>query len=299
MIELAPRHKYGCPIAIPLMPAAGAFGYGEAYHDLVEFSRLGAIVTNPVSLRRRRVASGHRIGARGDHFVVHTGWPNPGLHRLIRQMGTVWARLPAPIIVHLLATRPPDMARAAGRLSGVQNVRGIELGFAEDVDVDAACDLLAATSAEGDLPVIAKIPFGRVDELATALVDAGADAVTLMASPRAVLPLGADGEVERVARFMRGRLYGPALFPLLLHTLSRWASRLPVPVIACGGIASGADALACLTLGAAAVQVDALLWRDPVLLDDIAEALIQPAPALASTKEEAVSPQGPGEEEVV
>jgi dihydroorotate dehydrogenase (NAD+) catalytic subunit len=297
MIELAPLHKYGCPIAVPLMPAAGAFGYGDAYHDLVDISRLGAIVTNPVSLRRRRAAGGHRIGTRGDHFVVHTGWPNPGLHRLIRQVGAAWARLPVPIIVHLLATRSPDMARAAARLSGVQNVRGIELGFAEDVEVDAACDLLAATIAEGDLPVIAKIPFGRVDELATVLVDAGADAVTLMASPRAVLPLGTDGETGQVARFMRGRLYGPALFPLLLHTLSRWTGRLPVPVIACGGITSGADALACLTLGAAAVQVDALLWRDPLLLDDIAEALTQPAHAIASTKAEVASSQGPSKEE--
>ncbi|MBN1246713.1 MAG: hypothetical protein JXC32_03605 [Anaerolineae bacterium] len=304
MIELAPKHKYGCPIAVPVMPATGAFGFGEAYHDLVELSKLGAVVTNPVSFRPRRAASGHRIGVRGDHFVVHTGWPNPGLRRLVRQFGPSWARLPVPVIVHLLATRPAEIARAVAHLSGVQNVRGIELGFIEDIKPQAACTLLSAAVEEGDLPVIVKIPFGRVDDLATRLVAAGADAVTLTAPPRAVLPLpsgehengvapdvigvapdvigvapdviGVAPDVVGVARFIRGRLYGPALFPLLLHTLSRWAGKLSVPVIACGGIASVADALACLTLGATAVQIDALLWRDPTLLNDIARAVVEP-----------------------
>ena len=72
---------------------------------------------------------------------------------------------------------------------------------------------------------------------------------------------------------MRGRLYGPALLPLLLHTLARWVERLPVPIIACGGVASPEDARACLALGAVAVQVDALLWRDPALLEHIARAV--------------------------
>lgn len=295
MIELAPKHKYGCPIAVPIMPATGAFGFGEAYHDLVDLSRLGAIVTNPVSLRPRRAAGGHRLAVKGDHFVVHTGWPNSGLRRVVRQAGPTWARLPVPVIVHLLATRPEEVARAAARLTSCQNVRAIELGFAEGVGAAAAVDLLQAAVAEGDLPVIAKIPFGRVDDLARRLVAAGADALTLTSPPRAVLPLSPDEDVSDVARFIRGRLYGPALFPLLLYTLSRWTGKLSVPVIACGGIASVADAMACLTLGAAAVQVDALIWREPSLLNDIARALTEPQtttptgaeglPELLSTRE--------------
>ena len=128
-------------------------------------------------------------------------------------------------------------------------------------------------SLEGDVPVIAQIPFDRVEDLAPYLARQGADALTLTAPPRAVLPVFNDEDDVGVARFSRGRLYGRALFPLLLNTLSRWASKLPVPVIACGGISSAADALTCLTLGAAAVQVDALLWRDPALLNHIAQAL--------------------------
>lgn len=286
MIELAPNHKYGLSIAAPVMPASGTFGYGEAYHDLVDLSLLGAIVTNPVSLQPRRVARGRRIGVRDDHFLVHTGWPNPGLRRVIREAGPIWERLPVPVIVHLLATRPVGVGRAAAHLSGVHGVRGLELGFAESISFTKAKDLLAATAEEGDLPVIVKIPFSRVDDLAPCLAQAGADAITLMSPPRGVLPVSGGEAGGQVAHFMRGRLYGAALFPLLLNALSRWASKLSVPVVACGGIASPEDALACLTLGAAAVQIDALLWRDPWLLDSVARALVQRQPLADAGKDD-------------
>ena len=276
MIELAPNHKYGLTIDVPLMPASGAFGFGDAYGDLVDISKLGAIVTNPISLQPRQAAQGRRIAVHEDAFVVHTGWPNPGARRVIREYGATWERLAVPVIVHLLANHAPDAARAAALFSAVPNVRAIELGFTAAVSRKRAVELVAAAANEGDLPIIAQIPFDRVDDLAPYLARQGVDALTLTAPPRAVLPIGEDGEDPGVARFSRGRLYGRALFPLLLNTLSRWVVKLPVPVIACGGIASTDDALACLTLGAAAVQVDALLWRDPSLLDRIARAMAQP-----------------------
>lgn len=276
MIELAPNHKYGLAIGAPVMPASGAFGFGDAYGDLVDISRLGAIVTNPISLQPRRAAQGQRIAVHGDAFVVHTGWPNPGARRAIREYSATWERLSVPVIVHLLANRTPEVARAAALLSAAPNVRAIELGFTAAVSRRRAVDLVTAAAMEGDLPVIAQIPFDRVDDLAPYLARQGADALTLTAPPRAVLPVHQEDADPAVARFSRGRLYGRALLPMLLNTLSRWATKLPVPVIACGGIASPDDALACLTLGAAAVQVDALLWRDPMLLDRITQALAQP-----------------------
>jgi dihydroorotate dehydrogenase (NAD+) catalytic subunit len=271
MIELAPRHKYGLPLPGPVMPAAGAFGYGDAYRDLVDMRRLGALVTNPVSARPRHAASGQRLAVHGEHLLVHTGHPNPGLRRVLRRYRDLWARLEIPVIVHLLATTPPETARAAGRLAGTPGIAGVELGLAADVDAGLAQELVHAAREGGTLPVIARVPFGRVATLAPLLIEAGSDALTLTAPPRAVLPL--PSETQDVARYMRGRLYGPARYPLLLHQLATWAPALSVPIIACGGIASPEEALACLTLGATAVQLDALLWRDPRLIERIARAL--------------------------
>jgi dihydroorotate dehydrogenase (NAD+) catalytic subunit len=262
-IELAPHHKYGLPLPSPVMPAAGAFGYGEAYRDLIDYGDLGAIVTHPVSLRRRPVAHGPRVAARGEGFVVHTGLPNPGLKRVVREHRDFWARGPLPVIVHLLTTTPEEVARGVERLAGVRGVMGVELGLDDGTPLEEALAYLDAAHA-APLPVIARVPFGDVRSLALPLAEGGADALTLTAPPRAILPLaGREGGV-------RGRLYAPALLPLLLELLDRWCETLPVPVIACGGIASTEDALACLERGAVAVQVDALLWRDPSLLAHIA-----------------------------
>ena len=276
MIEIAPNHKYGLSLNGPVMPAAGTFGFGDAYANLVDLSLLGAVVTNPISLRRRRPSSGRRLAVHQDTFVVHTGWPNPGIRRVVRDFQEVWAHLPVPVIVHLLASQPGELAQAASALSGLPNVAGIELGFSTGVSPRLAVELLDAAH-EGDLPIIAKVPFERMDQLAPHLARHGIDAVTLMSPPRAVLPLTAADPGTSVAHYVRGRLYGRALFPLLLNALSRWAGKLDCAVLACGGIASPEEALACINLGAAAVQIDALLWRDPSLLNVIAHALGEPA----------------------
>jgi len=273
MIELAPRHKFGLPIASPVMPAAGAFGYGDTYHDLVDLRALGALVTNPVSLNPREAARGQRIAVHGEHFIAHTGLPNPGVQRVLRQYRQMWERLPIPVIVHLIATSPAETAKAAERLAGIPNVVGIELGLIDSITPQRALSLLDAARAEGDLPVIVRVPFNSVDMLAPRLAEGGADALTIAAPPRAVLPVADVLGDEEAVHYIRGRLYGPALLPLLLNTLARWRSKLPVPVIACGGIATLQDAIACLELGATAVQIDALLWRDPALLQRIAEGL--------------------------
>jgi dihydroorotate dehydrogenase (NAD+) catalytic subunit len=268
IIELAPRHKYGLPLPGPVMPAAGVFGFGDAYRDLIPYEKLGALVTNPVSWRRRHAAQAPRFARHGEHVIVHTGLPNPGVRRIVRTYAQRWERLAPPIIVHLLTTTPDDVARACGALSGAQSVLGIELGLADDTPPREALALLDAARTASLLPLIVRLPHSGVERLALPLAEAGADALTLTAPPRVRLPGG-----------VRGRLYGRALFPLLLHRLTTWGERLSVPIIACGGIASAEEARACLNHGAAAVQIDALLWRDPQLLTRVAAELTQPLPA--------------------
>ena len=267
MIELAPNHKYGLPLKSPVMTASGAAGYGDEYSDLIDYSLLGALVTNPVSLRPRKAARGTRLRIHSGHLVVHTGLPNPGVKAVVQKYRKVWERLSIPVIIHLLATTPGETAKVATHLSNVTGVLGIELGLADHIKSDRAVQMVHA-AMEGDLPVLVRIPFGRVDELAPLLAKEGASTLILTAPPRVVLP-PEQGFHDEDLRFYRGRLYGPAVLPLLLETLSRWARKLPLPIVACGGIQSANQALACLNLGAAAVQIDAVLWRNPTLLQSI------------------------------
>jgi dihydroorotate dehydrogenase len=126
----------------------------------------------------------------------------------------------------------------------------VELGIPSEADAGTASAFTRA--ALGELPVIARLPLERAVELAVAVHAAGAAAVSL-SPPRGALPLPGGG-------LLRGRLYGPALFPHALETV-RILTAQGLPVVGAGGVYRLEDAAAMRAAGALAVQLDAVLWR--------------------------------------
>jgi dihydroorotate dehydrogenase (NAD+) catalytic subunit len=265
MIELAPGHKVGLLLPNPLMTAAGCFGYGPEYTGLVDISRLGAIVTNPVTLRPRRGASQPRLAETPGGFVLNTGNQNPGVRRVIQRYAGVWKRLGVPVIVHLAPDDPGALARTARALETTGVVAGLEVGLPEDVSPADAAGLVAAAH-ESELPLLVKLPLARAAETAVACVEAGADALVVGAPPvgAAIHPSG---------QVVTGPLYGPSLHPLALHALLAVRPLVDVPLVGCGGVHTVEDVRAFFGVGAAAVQVDSAVFADPSVLGRLAEAL--------------------------
>ncbi len=265
MIELAPRHKVGLPLSNPLMTAAGCFGYGPEYADLVDISRLGAIVTNPVSLRPRRGAAQPRLVETPGGFILNTGDQNPGVKRVLQRHAAAWKRLGRPVVVHLMPDDLEALARTARALETVGAVAGLEVGLPEDASHADAAGLIAAAH-ESELPLLARLPLARAADLAAVCVEAGADTLVIGAPPLGSA-LHSSGQV------ITGRLYGPALHALAVHALAKVRSLVDIPLVGCGGIHSVADARALLDAGAVAVQVDSAIFVDPSLLDRLADSL--------------------------
>ena len=168
-VDLAPGHKVGLTLANPVMPAAGCFGFGKEYDQLVEVESLGAIIVGPVTAGPRRGAEPPRIlplphcqgrmgetlppsqgragevlpteaGGPGEEHLppapgglggvlLHTGLANPGVAAVVRRYGRAWARSPVPVIVHVAGTSPNEAASCCWRLASVEAVAGIELGL--------------------------------------------------------------------------------------------------------------------------------------------------------------------------
>jgi dihydroorotate dehydrogenase (NAD+) catalytic subunit len=104
------------------MPAAGTFGYGDVYTDLIKTDKLGAVVTNPVTYLPWRPATGTRVISLDAGVLMHTGLPNRGLSKTLEQYRALWSGLPLPVILHLVATDLeqirkawPDRRRGRGR----------------------------------------------------------------------------------------------------------------------------------------------------------------------------------------
>jgi dihydroorotate dehydrogenase (NAD+) catalytic subunit len=236
----------------PIMNAAGTLGFSPDPKSPFDLSRFGAFITNPVSLAPRTPAKGERWIPYPGGFLLHTGYPNPGLKAVIRGHARRWARTKIPVIVHLLAQDGHTLGRMVQRLEGVDGVIGVEVGLPPDVDPGQAYEL--ALAAMGELSAIIRIPFERADhtQLLDAVIEAGASAVSL-APPRGALP---DEDGTLVA----GRLYGPGLFPQALAKVAEIAGS-GIPVIGSGGVYDRGNVEALLSAGAGAVQLDSVLWQ--------------------------------------
>lgn len=239
----------------PLMNAAGTLGFAPDPHGPVSLARLGAFITNPISLGPRSPASGNRISHFPGGFLLHTGHPNPGLQRVMDRYARKWGRSPIPVIVHLLAQDAGEVTTMINRIEGVEGVIGIELGLPSWIKTgEAAAWILAAV---GELPVIVRLPMERINELASIVLDSGISAASI-APPRGSLPI--HPEIHEAA-ILQGRLYGPAIFPLALAAVQKLVAT-GIPVIAAGGIYHQDQIEMMLTAGAQGVQLDALLWSE-------------------------------------
>jgi dihydroorotate dehydrogenase len=232
------------------MNAAGALGFAPELHSGLDFTRLGAFVTHPVSLQPRTPAHGQRYLAYPGGFLLHTGYPNPGLRAVTRRYAARWRNASLPVIVHLLAQHPAEIASALEMLEGLEGVYGVEVGLPPGASLELATQMM--DTALGELPVVARLSLDQASELAAALIERGAAAISLGA-PRGALP-GSDGSL------LRGRLYGPGIFPQALAVTRDLAER-GIPVIGAGGIYSPAQIDSMLAAGARAVQLDTWLWR--------------------------------------
>jgi len=248
--------KFDLSFATAYQNASGSLGFIPPA-DHPDLARLGAFVTNPISLKPRSTARNPQVMDYPGGFLLHTGYPNPGLRKAMQRYASYWSRMEIPVIVHLLCTRVSDLPEMINRLEKVNGVMAIELGLPPQIEPEIL--LALAQAASGELPVIMRIPLdhvnGLIDTLALLAGEYGVAAFSL-GPPRGALPAGAN-------RLVRGRLYGPGIFPLALAALNKLVA-LKVPVIGGGGVYTLEQAETMLAAGALAVQFDTVLWRGSI-----------------------------------
>lgn len=268
MIELTRAGKATLTVQYPVMPAAGTFGFdGTPYDRLIDCTKLGAIITNPVTWKSRRVARGMRVVPLPSGVLVHTGLPNPGISRVIKQYRARWQRSPVPMIVHVVATAAADVARCAQALDGVEGVAGIEIGIHDQADDHELGDMIRAVRDNTFLPFLVRLPLYTAPDLALVAQDEGAGGLVIAAPPRGTARDPESGQL------VGGRIYGPMQAAQALRAVGQVARLVSIPVIGCGGIHNPDDARNFIDAGAVAVQVDTVTWTQPHMTEIIARNL--------------------------
>ena len=267
-IEITRPGKYSLILPTPVMPAAGTFGFGDSYKALVDYGKLGAVVTNPVTIEPWSPASGARMIPLDAGVLLHTGLPNPGLSKVISRHRKVWANLPITLILHLVGINIAHIKRAIDILDDVDEIAAMELGLSDDIERADAAQLVEA-AAQLEKPLLVRLPFYECYQLALEVADAGADALVMTAAPRGTARDKVTG------RLVSGRIYGPLIKPMILRMVGRLRRQIPedIPIIGSGGIHSPQDARDYVDAGAVAVQVDTATWAQPRMLERIARDL--------------------------
>jgi dihydroorotate dehydrogenase (NAD+) catalytic subunit len=271
-IQIAPN-RHGLLLANPVMTASGTFGYGTEYSHLFDIQRLGAIVCKGTTLEPKDGNPQPRLVETASGLLNSIGLQNIGVDALITEKAPLWAGWRLPVIVNIAGETINDYARLAQKLDGVAGISALEVniscpnikaGGAEfGASPGSAAKVTTAVRAATSLPVLVKLTPNTSDiaEVATAVVEAGADAISLINTLKGIV---IDTTSRRpLLGNITGGLSGPAIKPVALYMVYEVARTVEVPVIGCGGITTATDALEFIMAGASAIQVGTASFANP------------------------------------
>jgi dihydroorotate dehydrogenase (NAD+) catalytic subunit len=121
----------------------------------------------------------------------------------------------------------------------------------------------AAISGGNKRPLLVKLSpnVARIQEMALAAVEAGADALSLV---NTFVALAIDAHTRRPHLGNGfGGLSVPAIKPIALRMVYETAQAVKVPIVGLGGIATGVDAAEYMIAGATAVEIGTANFWDP------------------------------------
>jgi len=286
-VDLAPDNPRELVLRNPVIPASGCFGYGIEYSGIVDVQRLGAFVSKGITPAPRSGNSMPRITETPSGMLNAIGLQNPGIRGFIRKYPPIWESWQVPAIVNISAEAVEDYATMARMLDDVPGVAALEVniscpnisagGYCFGWDPGMSSEVTRAVREATTLPVIVKMSPGAVDviEIAQAVEDAGADAVSLI---NTLVGMSIDTRARKpVLANNTGGLSGPAVKPVAVRMVYQVAQAVRIPVIGMGGISGLADALEFFMAGASAIQVGTAVFSEPGMLirliDDLGEWL--------------------------
>ncbi|HUU08696.1 MAG TPA: dihydroorotate dehydrogenase [Dehalococcoidales bacterium] len=264
-IQIAPKHQKGLLLKNPVMTASGTFGYGTEYHHLFDIQQLGAIVCKGTTLQPKEGNPQPRIAETPGGILNSIGMQNIGVKALIKEKAPVWAEWAVPVIVNIGGDSIDDYARIAGELDGVAGVSALEVniscpnikagGIEFGINPRSAAEVTRAVKSATSLPLLVKLTPNTDDitRIATAVAEAGADALTVINTLRGI---AIDTTRRRpLLGNIIGGLSGPAIKPVALYMVYQVAGAVDIPVVGCGGITNAGDAIEFIMAGASAIQV--------------------------------------------
>jgi dihydroorotate dehydrogenase (NAD+) catalytic subunit len=260
-------------LANPILLASGCAGYGEELDGLVDLDELGGLVTKGVSRDPWDGNPPPRIAETASGMLNAIGLQNTGLEGFLAHKAPSLEHRRCAVVVNVIGRCVQEYAEVAAALCELPFVDALELniscpnikagGIQFGTRPDAAAGVTRAVVDASTCPVWVKLAptVADIGEMARAVQGAGAAALTVSNTIPA-LAVDLDRRAPRLGNVVGG-LSGPAIKPVALRLVWECVRAVSIPVVGCGGISSGRDALEFLVLGARAVQVGTATLVEP------------------------------------
>ncbi len=263
----------GMTMKNPIVVASGTFGFGREYGEFFDLSELGGICAKGLTLHRREGNPAPRIAETPMGILNSVGLQNPGVDAFVAEELPFLRQYDVKVIANISGNTPEEYGIMCEKLAaaGVDmievniscpNVKAGGLAYGTRPELAAEVTRMAKAHA-GSVPVMVKLSPNVTDvtEIARAVEDAGADALSLINTLRG---MRIDINTDRpVLKMNTGGLSGPAVLPVAVRMVWEVANAVKVPILGMGGVAKGEDAAQLMLAGATAVAVGTSLFADP------------------------------------
>jgi dihydroorotate dehydrogenase (NAD+) catalytic subunit len=273
----------GVSLKTPVLAASGTFAYGVEFREHVNLAGLGGVIVKGLSREPMDGNPPPRLFETHSGMLNSIGLQNIGVRAFVRDKLPELRELGVTTFANIFGYAVEDYVEVARVLEDAEGLAGYELnvscpntkhgGMYFSSDPVLLGEVVSAARKAAKRPLIVKLSpnVAKIEPLARAAVEAGADAISLI-NTFVALAIDPRTRRPRLGAGMGG-LSGPAIKPIALRMVYEAARAVKIPVIGLGGISTGEDAAEFLMAGASAVEVGTANFWDPRAPERIAEEL--------------------------
>jgi len=255
----------GLTLSNPTMLASGIMGVTRSSLRHVAGNGAGGCVIKSISIEPRAGHNAPNMHPIEGGFMNAVGYSNPGYKEAKMEFSTL-KNVGVPVVASIIGKTAEEFAFLAENFlhDGFSAVEAVlscphTPGYgtlAGQGTPKATGEITKAIREKTKLPLFIKLsPESQpISEVAKAAEANGADAIT------AVNTMGPGIYIDiktraPVLHFGMGGISGPALRPVAVRCVSDIYQAINIPVIGCGGVQTGRDAIEMIMAGASAVQI--------------------------------------------
>ena len=245
-------------------------------------SGAGAVVTKSIGIKTKKGYNNPKL-IELEHGILNAmGLPNPGINNFKKEI-TELKKIKKPIVGSIYGSNTNEFETLCKKMQeyGVDAIElnmscphakgyGLEIGS----DPKLVRNIVSNSKKAVDIPIFVKISpnLMNIVEIAKAAEKGKADAIVAINTIKA---MKIDLDIKKPVLYNKiGGYSGPAIKPIGIRCVYEISQNIDIPIVGCGGINTGEDAIEYMMAGASAIQIGSgLYYREIDVFKKICEEI--------------------------